>query len=102
MMRKIRLLTLLVFLLGVRGGFSQSLSGSLPQSGLSPNISVDCSDPMQAASPECGAVQGQIPSGGQYGQYGQYGPSLDRLPQLRTPYGWSQDQYQYEYQYMYP
>src|SRR5215472_2583801 len=101
MMRKIRRLTLVVFLLGVRGAFSQTLSGSSTQSGLSPNIAVDCSDPMQAASPECGALQGQIPAG-QGGQYGQYGPSLDRVPQLRTPYGWSQDQYQYEYQYMYP
>jgi len=54
---------------------------------------------MQAASPECGAVQAQVPSGVQGGQYQ---PSLERVPQLRAPYGWNQDQYQYEYQYMYP
>ena len=99
MMRKIRLLALFVFLLGVRASFPQTLNEPSSQTGLSPNIAVDCTDPMQAASPECGAAQGQVPVGGQGGQYL---PSLDRVPQLRAPYGWNQDQYQYEYQYMYP
>jgi protein involved in polysaccharide export with SLBB domain len=98
MMRKKLLLALIVFFLGVRASFSQTLNESSPQSGLSPNITVDCTDPMQAASPECGAAQGQVPVGGQGGQY----PPFFGLPQLRAPYGWNQDQYQYEYQYMYP
>jgi protein involved in polysaccharide export with SLBB domain len=98
MMRKKRLLALIVFFLGVRASFSQTLNQSLPQSGLSPNTAVDCTDPMEAASPECAAAQGQIPAGVQGGQYL---PSLG-VPQLRAPYGWNQDQYQYEYQYMYP
>jgi protein involved in polysaccharide export with SLBB domain len=98
MMRKIHLLSLFVFFLGVGASFSQTLNPSSPQSGLSPNISVDCTDPMQAASPECAAAQGQVSAGGQGGQYL---PSFG-LPQLRSPYGWNQDQYQYEYQYMYP
>jgi protein involved in polysaccharide export with SLBB domain len=89
---------LIVFFLGLRASFSQTLNESSPQSGLSPNITVDCTDPMQAASPECGAAQGQVPVGGQGGQY----PPFFGLPQLRAPYGWNQDQYQYEYQYMYP
>jgi protein involved in polysaccharide export with SLBB domain len=98
MMRKKLLLALIVFFLGVRASFSQTLNESSPQSGLSPNIAVDCTDPMQAASPECGAAQGQVPVGGQGGLY----PPSFGLPQLRAPYGWNQDQYQYEYQYMYP
>jgi protein involved in polysaccharide export with SLBB domain len=98
MMPKIRRLALFVFFLGVGASFSQTLNESSSQSGLSPNIAADCTDPMQAASPECAAAQGQIPAGAQGGQYL---PSLG-VPQLRSPYGWSQDQYQYEYQYMYP
>ena len=99
MMRKIRLLTLIICFLGVGGSFSQTFDQSSPQSGLSPGTAADCSDPMQAGSPECLAVQGQAPVGSQTGQYL---PSFQSVPQLRSPYGWNQDQYQYEYQYMSP
>ena len=80
MMRRPHLLTLSV-LLWVGVGFSQSVTDSSGQSGLSPNITVDCSDPLQATSPDCGA--GQQSSIG--AQEGGTAPSLPTVPQLRVP-----------------
>ncbi len=80
MMRRPHLLTLSV-LLWVGVGFSQSVTDSSGQSGLSPNITVDCSDPLQATSPDCSA--GQESSIGAQG--GGAAPSLPTVPQLRVP-----------------
>jgi protein involved in polysaccharide export with SLBB domain len=98
MMRQLRLLTLFVFVLGVGGAFSQTLNESSPQTGLSPNPAVDCTDPLQASSPECSDLQNQMTGSRQ----GISVPGSQGVPLLRAPYGWNQDQYQYEYQYMYP
>jgi protein involved in polysaccharide export with SLBB domain len=69
-------------LLGVSVVISAALcfSQSSGQSGAAPNIKVDCSDPFQAASPECSFLQEQTTSG----QQGGYVPSQG-VPQLRSP-----------------
>lgn len=69
--------------------FSQALPESSAQGATSPNISVDCRDPFQAASPEC-AVQGQNATGIRGGQYS---PSVGQVPQLRNPFGSYEGQY---------
>src|SRR5690348_3010955 len=56
--------------------FSQS-SG---QNAAATNIKVDCSDPFQAASPECSFLQDQTTSG----QQRAYSPSQG-VPELRAP-----------------
>jgi protein involved in polysaccharide export with SLBB domain len=83
-MRKLRLLGVVVlFAAGVC--FSQSVGQSSPQpSGTLPNIRVDCTDPLQAAGPECGFLQSQVPNG--YPQSGNYMPTLQGVPTLRSPY----------------
>jgi len=59
-----------------------------PQS-TTPGIAVDCSDPMQAATPQC-AQQMQDATGGQRGQNF---PSSGQVPQLRNPFGTYEGQY---------
>jgi len=87
-MLKVRLLALfVVFAVGIC--FSQSLQESPTQSGTSSRISVDCSDPVQAASPECSS-QIQNATGAQGGQYL---PPTTQIPQLRSPYGSREEQY---------
>ena len=89
MMRKPHLLTLFV-LLCVGASFSQSINDSSRQSGTSPNIIVDCSDPFQATSADCAPTQGQTPSGSQGGGYA---PSNEAVPQLRSLGDENQNQY---------
>jgi protein involved in polysaccharide export with SLBB domain len=85
-MTKLRLLGLIVFFFFFSAGvcFSQSLNQSSGQSGALPNPKIDCSDPLQAESPECSFWQNQGQSG--YGQSGSYMPSLQGVPTLRSPY----------------
>jgi len=89
MMRNLRLLA--VFLsLAIGGCLSQSMSDTSPQSGTSRGTNVDCSDPFQAASPDCSGVQGQsqYPSDGRPSSSGS-----DQVPQLRNPFGTSENQF---------
>jgi protein involved in polysaccharide export with SLBB domain len=84
MIREIRLLGFFLSVLAVPC-FSQS---SADQSGVSPNIALDCSDPFQASSPECSALQNQTS--------GFSRPSVSApvgVPQLRAPNDTNQDQY---------
>jgi protein involved in polysaccharide export with SLBB domain len=88
MMRKFDLLAVFVlFCAGV--SFSQSLSDISPQSSTSSTGTVDCSDPMQAASPECA---GQSRGGGS-SQAAQPQSTFDQVPQLRTPFGSGEGQF---------
>src|SRR5215472_15617004 len=89
MMREFRLLGCLVLILAVPG-LSQSNDTSVGQTGVSPNIGVDCSDPFQASSPECLSLQNQTSGGSR--------PSVsvapgESVPQLRAPYDINQYQY---------
>src|SRR5579872_1308371 len=63
-------------------------ANELPQSA-TPGIATDCSDPMQAASPEC-SQQIQNPAGAQRGQNL---PSTGQVPQLRNPFSTYEGQY---------
>jgi len=79
-MRKLRLLGLVVFL--ARLCFSQSPNQPSGQSGALQNLRVDCTDPLQAASPECSSLQTQVPGG--YAQSGSYTPLVQGVPTLRS------------------
>jgi protein involved in polysaccharide export with SLBB domain len=82
MMRKLNQL-LLFGVVCIAEGISQSTGDISGQSGISPNVSIDCSDPYQASSPQCiAATQMGVAAGAQT----QSSPS-DRVPQLRTPFG---------------
>jgi protein involved in polysaccharide export with SLBB domain len=83
MMRKSHLLALFVVVC-VSGCRSQSVTDVSPQSATSPGVSMDCSDPFQASSPECMSTQGR---GTAAGYPGQYLPSADQVPQLRNAFG---------------
>jgi protein involved in polysaccharide export with SLBB domain len=87
MMRELRLLGLFI-VISAAGCFSQTLNDSSPQSTTSPSIAVDCSDPSQAGSAECNAVQTQAPGSTQGRE--NLPSSSERLPQLRTPYNQGQ------------
>jgi len=89
MMREFRLLGCLVLILAVPS-LSQSNNTSVGQSGVSPNIGVDCSDPFQASSPECLTLQNQTSGASR--------PSVsvapgEGVPQLKAPYDVNQYQY---------
>ena len=77
MMRELRLLALFQVLL-VGMCFSQIPNPS-PQTGTTPRVELDCSDPSQAESPECLAQSQSLNL-----QQGQDSPSA--IPQLRAPY----------------
>lgn len=64
--------------------YSQSSTDVLPQGATSPNVSVDCTDPLLAANPECAATQMQNATATPRGQYA---PSAGQVPQLRNPFG---------------
>ena len=81
MMRK--LLQLLWFVLVCAAGCFPQSSAVPGQSATSPSISVDCSDPFQASSPECMASQTQSATG----MPTQSSSSFDRVPQLKAPSG---------------
>ena len=70
MMRKACLLTVLI-LVCAGASLSQSISDSLGQSGSSPNTRVDCSDPLQSASPDCAGSpkSGYVPPKSEYPPY---------------------------------
>lgn len=88
MMRKPFLLTLLM-LVCVAGCFSQVVTDSSGQSGTSPNIRVDCSDPFQSASPECTGAQAPAAGAAPTPEY----PMVPSVPQLRAPNDTNQNQY---------
>lgn len=80
MMRKPCLLTLFV-LFGVGGCFSQVVTDSSGQSGTSPSIGIDCSDPFQSASPECTGAQAPVSGSAPSAEY----PKIPSVPQLKAP-----------------
>src|SRR5215471_8231828 len=82
MMRKLYQL-LLFGVVCIAEGITQSTGDISGQSGASPNVSIDCSDPYQASSPQCIAA---AQMGAAAGAQTQSAPS-DRVPQLRTPFG---------------
>jgi protein involved in polysaccharide export with SLBB domain len=65
-------------------------SQTSPQNPTSMGISVDCSDPFQASSPECSGAELQSASGAQRGQSA---PSASQIPRLRNPFGAYEGQY---------
>jgi protein involved in polysaccharide export with SLBB domain len=78
----------LVFLIVLSGGlcFAQSGSETTQQnSQQQPGISVDCNDPTQADNPDC-ITQQQTQSSPQTRQNVPPTSSIERVPQLRTPY----------------
>jgi polysaccharide export outer membrane protein len=75
------------FLFSVALCLSQA-ANELPQS-TTPGIATDCSDPMQAGSPEC-SQQIQNVAGAQRGQNF---PSTGQVPQLRNPFSTYEGQY---------
>src|SRR5260370_16364149 len=77
MTRELRLLAMFQ-VLSVGMCFSQIPNPS-PQTGTTPRVELDCSDPSQAESPECLAQSQSLNL-----QQGQYSPSP--IPQLRAPY----------------
>lgn len=82
MMKQFRLLLLVVVVCG-EVCFSQSVEESRP-SAASPNGGVDCTDPLQASSPECLNMQRQFPSasgGAGYSNAGQVIPQLKAAPE---------------------
>lgn len=81
MMRKLHLLALSIGVCA-SGCLAQSATDVSPQTQTSPGTSVDCSDPFQASSPEC--TSGQAP--GSAGYQPRYQPSLDQVPQLKSPF----------------
>lgn len=89
MMREFRLLGCFVSILAVPS-LSQSNNTSIGQSGVSPNIALDCTDPLQASSPECFALQDQT-SG--VSRPSVSVPAGEGVPQLRSPYDINQDQF---------
>lgn len=88
MMRRCGFLGIVVLLLALPC-FSQSATSPTDQSGVSPNMTVDCSDPLQASSPEC-STQLQNAAGAQRGQNS---TPPDRVPELRNPFGTYDGQY---------
>jgi len=82
MMRKLHQLLWFVVVCAA-GCFPQSSPDVSGQSATSPAISVDCSDPFQASSPECATRQTQ----GAIGAQTQGSSSFERVPQLRAPSG---------------
>jgi len=79
----------LLFFLGcAAASSSQSITDVSPQSAQSPATSVDCTDPLQAAGPECAAMQNAAGA-----QRGQYSPPAGQVPQLRSPFGTYEGQY---------
>jgi protein involved in polysaccharide export with SLBB domain len=79
-MREFRLLCCLILVFtGVM--FSQSINDTSPQSTNPSGITVDCSDPTQANTPECLAQQTQTPATTQ----GSQAAPIQRVPELRTP-----------------
>lgn len=86
MMLRIQWLAFLIIFLPL-GAVSQSLGGASPQSSGATGITVDCSDPFQANSPECSSLLMQGAGGTGAGQGSQYGAPVEQLPQLRNPFG---------------
>ena len=82
MMRKLHQLLWFVVVCAA-GCFPQSSPDASGQNATSPAISVDCSDPFQASSPECAAGRTQ----GTIGTQTQDSSSFERVPQLRAPFG---------------
>jgi protein involved in polysaccharide export with SLBB domain len=70
--------------------FSQSVDNSTGQGGASPNIAVDCSDPLEASSPECLSLQDQISGSARTGSSP---PQAQGVPQLKSPNDLNQYQY---------
>ena len=88
-MREFRLLGCFVLVLALPC-LPQSSNTSVGQSGVSPNIAVDCTDPLQASSPECLIPQSQTSGGSRTGISI---PAAEGVPQLRSPYDTNQYQY---------
>jgi protein involved in polysaccharide export with SLBB domain len=86
MMPKLHLLAFFVVAC-VTGSLSQSLPEA-PQTGSSPSTSLNCADPLQAASPECSAPQTNATGI----QGGQSVPPPVQVPQLRNPFGGDEGQ----------
>lgn len=82
MMRELRILGLCVAIAS-SPGIAQSINDLSRQGGGQSNLRVDCSDPFQAASPECAFFQSQNTSG-VVGGGGGNPPSLQGVPQLRS------------------
>lgn len=82
MLKVWRLAVFLVVAAGIC--FSQSLPEPSTQGATSPSIAADCTDPLQAANPECAATQMQSAAGMPRGQNA---PSAEQVPQLRNPFG---------------
>jgi hypothetical protein len=70
--------------------FSQSVDNSTGQGGASPNIAVDCSDPLEASSAECLSLQDQISGSSRTGSSP---PQAQGVPQLKSPNDLNQYQY---------
>jgi protein involved in polysaccharide export with SLBB domain len=87
MMRELRLL-ILFCLITAAGCLSQTANGSndssdaSPQNSTSPSTLVDCTDPTQALSPECGSPQGSSSTQERQSSLG----SPERVPQLVSPF----------------
>ncbi len=88
-MPKLHLLALSI-LVCVGAGFAQTTDDSSPQRGTSGNTTVDCRDPFQASSPECISLQNQAGSGSRGGGNT---PSIESIPQLRSPIDVNASQY---------
>jgi protein involved in polysaccharide export with SLBB domain len=88
-MREFRLLGCFAVMVAVPC-FSQSTNNPIGQSGLPPNIALDCTDPLQASSPECSALQNQISGSSRTGMPISTG---EGVPQLRSPNDINQSQY---------
>jgi protein involved in polysaccharide export with SLBB domain len=78
-MRKPYLLALLVLM--CTGGCFSQIPDTSGQSGTSPSIRVDCSDPFQSASPECAGAEAPASGGAPAATY----PTLPSVPQLKAP-----------------
>jgi protein involved in polysaccharide export with SLBB domain len=87
-MMKLCLVAALV-LVCVGACFPQVISDSSGQSGTSPNIRVDCSDPFESASPDCTGAQAPGSGGAPTSAY----PALPRVPQLKAPSETNQNQF---------
>src|SRR5438270_2615089 len=85
-----RHLLALSILVCLGAGFAQSPDDSSPQSGTSGNTTVDCRDPFQASSPDCMSLQNQAGSGSRGGGNT---PSIESIPQLKSPIDVNASQY---------
>jgi protein involved in polysaccharide export with SLBB domain len=86
MIRKLRLFGFF-FLIAAGACFPQSVNDSSHPGG---DTGVNCSDPFQASSPECMGLQGQIASSARTSGSA---PSIESVPQLRSPSDANQSQY---------